>query len=116
MRAASIACGLLGLCILTMPLDPARAASDYPTDAIVDYVLGCMKANGETREALEHCSCSFDVLSSILPYDRYVRAETVRRMAQVRGEMGNLFRNNAVAKVALDDLRRAQAEAELRCF
>ena len=116
MRAASTACGLLGLCILTVPLGPARAASDYPTDAIVDYVLGCMKANGETREALERCSCSFDVLSSILPYEQYVTAETVRRMALVAGERGSLFRSNSRAKAATDDLRRAQAEAELRCF
>jgi len=102
--------------MLTIPPGSAKAASDYPTDAVVDYVLGCMRTNGQTREALEHCSCSFDVLSSILTYDQYVRAETVERMAQVSGKMGNLFRNNTMAKTITDDLRRAQAEAELRCF
>lgn len=116
MRAPSAACVLLGLCVLTIPPGAAKAANDYPTDAVVDYVLGCMRTNGQTREALEHCSCSFDVLSSVLTYDQYVRAETVRRMAQVSGEMGTVFRNNAMAKSVTDNLRRAQAEAELRCF
>jgi hypothetical protein len=32
--------------------------NDYPTALRADYVFGCMKANGETRPALERCSCS----------------------------------------------------------
>ena len=56
---------------------PARAAGDYPTDALADYVYGCMKANGETRDALERCSCSIDVIASIMSYDDYVDGRDV---------------------------------------
>ena len=67
-------------------LSSARAesdpAADYPTNARADYVFGCMAANGQTREALERCSCSLDIVASILPYDRYVQAETILRMRQ----------------------------------
>ena len=80
MRAAALGYNLVCLCMAAMP---ARAGGDYPTSAIVDYVLGCMKANGETRDALERCSCSFDVVASILPYERYVAAETIKRVALV---------------------------------
>ena len=90
--------------------------NDYPTVARADYVFGCMKANGETRQALERCSCSIDVIASILPYERYVAAETVLSMAQVPGTLGSQFRSTEYAKVAVDELRRAQAEAEVRCF
>lgn len=90
--------------------------NDYPTKARVDYVFGCMKANGETEHSLEQCSCSIDIIASILPYERYVTAETVLRMVQVQGNLGGEFRSTAVAKTAVDDLRRAQAEAEVRCF
>ena len=31
--------------------------NDYPTTARADYVFGCMKANGETQEILQKCSC-----------------------------------------------------------
>jgi hypothetical protein len=90
--------------------------NDYPTNARVEYVFGCMKANGETRQTIEQCSCSIDVLASLLPYDRYVTAETVLSMSQVRGNLGGQFRSSEQANSALNDLRRAQAEAEVRCF
>ena len=90
--------------------------NDYPTSARAEYVFGCMKANGETPRTLEQCSCSIDIMATLLPYDRYVSAETVLRMAQVPGVLGSQFRSTEQAKSAVDDLRRAQAEAEVRCF
>ncbi|HEY0332059.1 MAG TPA: hypothetical protein VGC77_23525 [Rhodopseudomonas sp.] len=94
----------------------ADEVNDFPTAARADYVFGCMKANGETRQALEQCSCSVDVVASLLPYDRYVTAETVLSMAQVPGTLGGQFRSSEQATSALNELRRAQAEAEVRCF
>jgi hypothetical protein len=45
---------------------PVGAAefNDYPTAARADYVFACMKTNGDTRPALEKCSCSIDVIAS----------------------------------------------------
>lgn len=96
----------------------ARAddVNDYPTSARAEYVFGCLKANGETRQAIQQCSCSIDVIASIVPYDRYVTAETVLSMSQVRGDLGGQFRTSEQAASALNELRRAQAEAEVRCF
>ena len=90
--------------------------NDYPTAARAEYVFGCLKANGETRQAIEQCSCSIDVVASLIPYDRYITAETVLSLSQVRGDMGSPFRTSEQASNALNDLRRAQAEAEVRCF
>ena len=97
---------------------PARGEdiNDYPTAARAEYVFGCMKANGETPRALEQCSCSIDIIATLLPYERYVSAETVLRMAQVPGVLGSQFRSTEQARTAVDELRRAQAEAEVRCF
>ena len=94
----------------------ASDLNDYPTSARADYVFGCMKANGDTRTALEQCSCSIDVIASVLPYDRYVEAETVLSLAQVPDRFGAMFRSPEPAKAFVTDLRRAQAEAEVRCF
>jgi hypothetical protein len=94
----------------------ATDLNDYPTDARADYVFACMKTNGDTRPALEKCSCSIDVIASILPYGRYVDAETVLSLAQVPGNFGTMFRSSEQAKAAANDLHRAQAEAEVRCF
>src|ERR1700744_3433801 len=99
----------------TTPLR-AEDLNDYPTSARADYVFGCMKANGETQELLQKCSCSIDVIASIIPYDRYVATETILSMSQVTGPVGSEFRSTEPARLALQDFRRAQAEAEIRCF
>jgi hypothetical protein len=91
-------------------------ANDYPTNARADYVFGCMAANGQTREALERCSCSIDVLASILSYDRYVQAETILSMRQGVGQQAAVFRSTKLFDDLVTELRRAQAEAEIRCF
>jgi hypothetical protein len=92
------------------------AANDYPTSARADYVFACMKTNGDTHEALEQCSCSIDVIASLLPYDAYVAAATVASLNQEPGRLGGEFRGATVARDALIRLRRAQAEGEVRCF
>ena len=94
----------------------AEDLNDYPTSARADYVFGCMKANGETQELLQKCSCSIDVIASIIPYDSYVAAETILSMSQVSGPVGSEFRSTETARLALQEFRRAQAEAEIRCF
>jgi hypothetical protein len=94
----------------------AAELNDYPTAARADYVFACMKTNGETRPALEKCSCSIDVIASILPYDRYVAAEAVLSLSQVPGGFGAMFQSPEQARAATNDLRRAQAEGEVRCF
>ena len=95
----------------------SRAAPiDYPTDALADYVFGCMASNGQTQDSLRRCSCSIDVVASIIPYDKYVQASTVLSLTQVPGENTGAFRDSAWTKAVVEDLRRAQVEAELRCF
>ena len=94
----------------------AAEINDYPTSARADYVFACMKANGESRQTLERCSCSIDVIASLIPYERYVDADTVLSMLQTPGNLGNMFRATEFSKKVVDDLRRAQAEAEIRCF
>jgi hypothetical protein len=91
-------------------------ANDYPTVARADYVFGCMQVNGQTREALERCSCSIDVIASLLPFDQYEEAETVMRVRQRGGKNASMFLTMPTLRSKVDDLKRAQVEAELRCF
>ncbi|SMF80290.1 hypothetical protein SAMN06265365_10920 [Tistlia consotensis] len=113
----------LPLALLAAGLVSGRAGAaqtqlhnDFPTAARADYVFACMAANGQTQEMLQRCSCSLDVVASIMPYDDYVEAETVLRMRQLGGENTAIFRDTKIAKDYVDQLRGAQAEAELRCF
>src|SRR5580658_10302838 len=119
MRLTSLACFLSASVHLASAAEVAAgsaASDDYPTSARAEYVFACMKTNGETREALDQCSCSIDVIASLIPYDAYVAGETVASMNQAGGQIGAEFRGATIARDALARLRRAQAESEVRCF
>ena len=109
---------LASLCALVPPVANAETAAhmnDYPTEARAEYVFGCMQVNGNSRLALERCSCSIDVIASILPYEQYVDAETTMSLRQRGGESVSYMQGpQFVAKVKA--LKLAQVEGELRCF
>ncbi|MEY8881838.1 hypothetical protein [Donghicola sp. XS_ASV15] len=94
----------------------AQQFNDYPTAARADYVFACMASNGQTRQSLEKCACSIDEIATILPYEKYVEAETVLSMRRTGGERMAIFQSAASASALVADLRRAQAEAEVICF
>ena len=98
--------------------EPARPGdNDYPTSERADYVIGCMAANGNTREALLKCSCAIDTIAGLMPYSDYERAETALSL-QLGGGVGGrvgLFRDPPQLKAVIEELRRAQAEANLQC-
>ena len=112
MRRLALAFALIGIA----GSSAQAAAPDYPTETLADYVFACMASNGETREMLQRCSCSIDVIASVIPYEKYVQAETILSMSQVMGERMGIFRDPTWTQEVVADLRRAQAEAEIRCF
>lgn len=109
----------LVLCGLTTAVFGQRVDqkfNDYPTDARADYVFACMASNGKTSDTLRRCSCSIDVIATIIPYEKYVEAETVLSLRQTGGERMVIFRTSPSAKLLVANLRRAQAEADILCF
>jgi hypothetical protein len=113
MRTSLTGCLLL----ITAPGAGPAAGNDYPTAARADYVIGCMAANGNTREALLKCSCAVDTIAGLMPYSRYEQAETALSL-QAGGGVGGrvgLFRDPPQIKAVIEELHRAQAEANLEC-
>jgi hypothetical protein len=90
--------------------------NDYPTYARADYVFACMQTNGQTRDALEKCSCSIDQVAAILPFAEYEQAETILSVRLKGGENVAMFNSYAPLLEKVKNLTRAQVEAELRCF
>jgi lysyl-tRNA synthetase class II len=114
MRLTALAAAFAALAVL--PAQSASLLNDYPTETRADYVFACMAVNGQTRDVLARCSCSIDVIASIMPYDSYLEAETILSMRQTGGEKTAIFRNAPFMREIVSNLRRAQAEAEIRCF
>ena len=97
-----------------VPADEA-ARSDYPTAARADYVFACMQVNGQSRETLERCACSLDVIASLMPFSEYEEAETVMSIRQRGGKSVGIFEYGPIRE-KVKVLKRAQVEGELRCF
>ena len=116
MKTRAFVLAAAGLAVLLGAPRALAAPVDYPTDVLADYVFACMAANGQTQDSLRRCSCSIDVVASIIPYEEYVQASTVLSLVQTPGENTAVFRDAPWTKGVVEDLKRAQAEAEIRCF
>ena len=90
--------------------------NDYPTAARADYVFACMQTNGQNRIVLDKCACSIDTIAGLLPYAEYEAAETIMSVRQKGGESVTMFNSFAPYLEKVKSLKRAQVEAELRCF
>lgn len=100
-----------------LPTAAASAGNDYPTPEIVDYVLACMAASGDDRDAMFKCSCNIDHVARRMPYPEYEKAETALNM-RAGGALGGrvgLFRDPPELQQAIDELRKAQAQARREC-
>lgn len=115
-RATSVlATVLIAFCGVGVGQAIELPANDYPTEARADYVFGCMAVNGQTRAILRRCSCSIDKIAELLPYEKYEEAETVMSVIRKGGEKVAILRSPQI-KRKVDNLKRAQVEAELLCF
>ena len=120
-RAARAICGAMVLAAGAFAghgrAQDSHPRNDYPTAARADYVIGCLAANGMRRELLAKCACSIDTIAEQMTYQDYETASTVLSMQQGGGigPAGAIFRDTPIARAVLEQLRRAQAEANLRC-
>ena len=89
--------------------------NDYPTVTRADYVYACMQVNGQTRDILEKCSCSIDNIAALMPFNEYEEIETIMSV-QLRGDKNSSILRQPMMQERVKNLKRAQVEAELRCF
>ena len=100
------------------PAAPAMPPTPpYPTEAVADYVIGCMLANGVSHETLRKCSCSFDQVAAAVPFDEYEKVKTLMSLQQAKGGgRTDVFKGSNWAKSAVERFKEVQAESTLRCF
>jgi hypothetical protein len=95
----------------------AFAANDFPTNARVEYVVGCMKDyRGNSQEALYKCSCAIDAIADRMSYDEWVDIATVANAMTIAGERGGVVRDMKDGRKIAASYRTVQEEARKRCF
>lgn len=93
-------------------------ANDFPTQARVEYVLGCMDTHGgQSYDTLYPCVCSIDKIAGHYRYDEYVQAEMLSFLRSTPGERGGIFRDAAPSsREQVKTLAQVIDAAEASCF
>lgn len=115
-RWARRVASLGGAAMLAAAGATTATADDYPTVAKVDYVLGCMASNGQTRLVMQRCACSIDFIADRLSYRDYEQVETILSLREGRGELAVMFRSSPALEEQVQNFKQAQIEADLQCF
>jgi hypothetical protein len=107
--SASALCALL--------LSSSAQANDFPTQARVEYVLGCMDSRGGQKyENLYSCICVIDKIAEQIAYDEYVEGEVFVQLRATPGERGGVFRDPDRASLLTQKLNDITDVAEKSCF
>lgn len=91
-------------------------ASDFPTLARVEYVIGCMNRLGaQVYENMYACSCSIDKIAATIDYERYVEAKTLGVLINTPGEKGGAFRDVPNAREFIGSVRDLEKQTLDSC-
>lgn len=95
----------------------AVAANDFPTQARVEFVLGCMSERGGlSYDTLYPCVCLIDRIAETMSYDDFAEAQVFAQLRSTPGERGGVFRDPERAGSLTERLESAREEGESSCF
>lgn len=104
----------LGLALL---LPGVALANDFPTQARVEFVLGCMsEQGGQTYDTLYKCVCLADAIAAEMTHEEFAQAQVFSQLRSTAGERGGVFRDPDQARSLIDKLEAALERGKARCF
>lgn len=103
--------------VLLALLSPMALADEYPTEATVRYVIGCMQELGDQNDHnLYTCICRYDHIRANIPYIEYEEVITFERNKPMPGKRGSMFRDNERAKWLDEKIVKARKIADESCI
>jgi hypothetical protein len=104
----------IGLALL---LSGAALANDFPTQARVEFVLGCMEEQGgQSYDTLYKCVCLIDAIAVEMSHDEFAEAQVFSQLRSTAGERGGLFRDPDQAQALIAKLEAAIERGKAQCF
>lgn len=98
-------------------LPASSSANDFPTQARVEFVLGCMHEHGgQTWDTLYRCVCLIDRIAADMSYAEFAEAQVFSQLRSTPGERGGVFRDPDQAKYLTEKLDAATERARAACF
>lgn len=94
----------------------ASWANDFPTQARVEYVFGCMNTLGEQNyDNMYACVCTLDKLAGKVSYEKFVELQSMRTLIATPGEKGGAFRDLPNARGSLSTFSDLQQDLLSSC-
>jgi hypothetical protein len=92
-------------------------ANDFPTQARVEFVLGCMsEQGGQSYDNLYKCVCLVDAIAAEMGHEEFVQAQVFNQLRATAGERGGVFRDPDQAQTLIDKLAAVLERAKAQCF
>ena len=109
---------LVAAALSSLSVTTAALANDFPTQARVEFVLGCMdQRGGQSYNSLYPCICVIDRIAARMPYREFTAAETLSFLYGTPGERGGFFRDAAPrSRKRIKAFHAVREEAEAACF
>lgn len=96
--------------------DTTPPPNDYPTQARVEYVFGCMnKYGGENYDHMYGCVCAIDKIAEKIPYANFVATSTLAVMSKTSGERAAAFRDAGGGRDAIKAFENFIKDTEADC-
>jgi hypothetical protein len=108
---------LRALSIAVLLLPGVTNANDFPTQARVEFVLGCMsEQGGQSYDNLYKCVCLVDAIAAEMTHEEFAQAQVFSQLRSTAGERGGVFRDPDQAQTLIDKLAAALERAKAQCF
>jgi hypothetical protein len=106
------------LSIALVLLQPGAAfANDFPTQARVEFVLGCMaEQGGQSYDTLYKCICLVDAIAAEMTHEEFAQAQVFSQLRSTAGERGGVFRDPDQAGALVAKLDGAVERGKAKCF
>jgi hypothetical protein len=93
------------------------AANDFPTQARVEFVLGCMRdMGGQSYDTLYPCVCLIDRIADAMSFTEFAEASVYVQLRTTPGERGGVFRDPEQAASLSQKLEAAIESGQAACF
>ncbi|MBN1238858.1 MAG: hypothetical protein JXB36_10175 [Gammaproteobacteria bacterium] len=110
---------LIPALVLFLPgsfLPGSALANDFPTQARVEFVLGCMhEKGGQSYDTLYPCVCLIDRIAASMSYAEFAEAEVFAQLRSTPGERGGVFRDPEKAQRLTEKLEAVKERGEAAC-
>ncbi len=107
----------VALLLLLSLLPGVSLANDFPTQARVEFVLGCMdEQGGQSYDNLYKCVCLVDAIAAEMSHEEFAQAQVFSQLRSTPGERGGVFRDPEQARTLSDKLAAVIERGKAGCF